>query len=107
MKAARVTLDYDGVYGTTTGPWTTDAFIEAAFKELSAAAARDRLVAHGCGTRRTAHRRGGRRHAGPSAASGRRASRARGSVRRHLGARRHAFTVCAAVERSLPPGDHD
>jgi cyclase len=37
VKAAGVTLDYDGVYGTTTGPWTTDMFISAAYAELSAA----------------------------------------------------------------------
>ena len=24
VKAARPTLDFDGRYGTTTGPWTTD-----------------------------------------------------------------------------------
>ena len=42
VKAARVSLDYDGVYGTASGPWTTDAFIAAAFNELSAAAARNR-----------------------------------------------------------------
>jgi cyclase len=43
VKAARVTLDYDGVYGLTTGPWTTDRFLETAFKELSAQAAKTRL----------------------------------------------------------------
>src|ERR1044072_8467838 len=42
VKAAGVTLDYDGVYGTTTGPWTTEMFITAAHHELSAAAARER-----------------------------------------------------------------
>ena len=42
VKAAGVTLDYDGVYGTTSGPWTTDMFIAAAYAELSAAAARER-----------------------------------------------------------------
>ena len=36
VKAARVSLDYDGLYGTTTGPWTTDMFLEAVYKELSA-----------------------------------------------------------------------
>ena len=35
VKAARPTLDYDPLYGTTTGFWTTDAFVEAAFKSLS------------------------------------------------------------------------
>jgi len=42
VKAAGVTLDYDGVYGTTTGPWTTEMFITAAYNELSATAAKDR-----------------------------------------------------------------
>ena len=32
VKAARPTLDYDGVYGATTGPWTTDLFIEAVYR---------------------------------------------------------------------------
>jgi cyclase len=35
VKAARLTLDYDGLYGATTGPWTTAMFIEAAYKSLS------------------------------------------------------------------------
>ena len=42
VKAAGVTLEYDGVYGTKSGPWTTDMFITAAYTELSAAAARER-----------------------------------------------------------------
>jgi len=33
--AARPTLDYDGVYGAATGPWTTDMFVEAMYKDLS------------------------------------------------------------------------
>ena len=36
VKAARVSLDYDGLYGTSSGAWTTDMFLEAAYKELSA-----------------------------------------------------------------------
>jgi cyclase len=36
VKAARPTLDYDGRYGATTGSWTTDMFVEAAYKSLSA-----------------------------------------------------------------------
>ena len=28
VKAARVTLDYEGVYGLASGPWTTDRFLE-------------------------------------------------------------------------------
>jgi cyclase len=36
VKAAKPTLDYDGVYGSTTGNWTTDQFIEAAYKSLTA-----------------------------------------------------------------------
>lgn len=35
VKAAKPTLDYDGIYGATTGPWTTDMFIEAVYKSLS------------------------------------------------------------------------
>jgi cyclase len=35
VKAARPTLDYDPRYGATTGAWTTDMFIEAAYKSLS------------------------------------------------------------------------
>jgi cyclase len=36
VKAARPTRDYDGRYGSTTGSWTTDMFVEAAFASLSA-----------------------------------------------------------------------
>jgi cyclase len=35
VKAARPTLDYDGRYGATSGPWTTAMFIEAAYRDLS------------------------------------------------------------------------
>ena len=34
VKAARPTLDYDGLYGAVEGPWTTDMFIEAVYKEM-------------------------------------------------------------------------
>jgi len=27
-------MDYDGLYGADTGPWTTSMFIEAAYKTL-------------------------------------------------------------------------
>jgi cyclase len=43
VKAAQVTLDYDGVYGVSSGSWTTDRFLETAFKELSAQVAKTRL----------------------------------------------------------------
>jgi hypothetical protein len=33
-KAARISLDFDGRYGSTTGPWTTDMFIEAVYRSL-------------------------------------------------------------------------
>ena len=33
-KAARPTRDYDARYGKTTGPWTTDMFVEAAYASL-------------------------------------------------------------------------
>jgi len=35
VKAAKATLDYDGIYGATSGPWTTDMFIEAVYKSLN------------------------------------------------------------------------
>jgi hypothetical protein len=35
VKAARPTLDYDGRWGSDTGPWTTDMFIEAIYRDLS------------------------------------------------------------------------
>ena len=34
VKAAKPTRDYDPVYGSTTGNWTTDMFIEAAYNSL-------------------------------------------------------------------------
>jgi cyclase len=36
VKAARPTRDYDPLYGSTTGFWTTDMFVEAVYKTLSA-----------------------------------------------------------------------
>jgi len=36
VKAAKPTRDYDPLYGSTTGFWTTDMFVEAAYKSLSA-----------------------------------------------------------------------
>jgi glyoxylase-like metal-dependent hydrolase (beta-lactamase superfamily II) len=35
VKAAKPTRDYDPIYGKNTGNWTTDMFIEAAYKSLS------------------------------------------------------------------------
>ncbi|MGB9069483.1 MAG: MBL fold metallo-hydrolase [Candidatus Acidiferrales bacterium] len=40
VKASRPTLDYDGIYGTNSGPWTTEMFIEAVYKNLRAANAK-------------------------------------------------------------------
>ena len=34
VKAARLSLDFDGRYGSTTGEWTTDMFIEAVYRSL-------------------------------------------------------------------------
>jgi len=34
IKAARPTRDYDRRYGKTTGPWTTEMFVEAAYQSL-------------------------------------------------------------------------
>jgi len=36
IKAARPALAYETRYGAKTGPWTTDAFIEAIYKSLTA-----------------------------------------------------------------------
>jgi hypothetical protein len=35
VKAARPTRDYDPQYGATAGPWTTDMFVEAAYRSLN------------------------------------------------------------------------
>ena len=40
VKTSRPTLDYDGIYGAESGPWTTDMFIEAVYRDLSAANAK-------------------------------------------------------------------
>jgi hypothetical protein len=34
VKAARPTMDYDGLYGSNTGPWTTEKFVEAVYRSL-------------------------------------------------------------------------
>ena len=36
VKAARPTLDYDGRYGATAGEWTTDQFVDAVYRSLTA-----------------------------------------------------------------------
>jgi glyoxylase-like metal-dependent hydrolase (beta-lactamase superfamily II) len=35
IKAARPTADYDTRYGATSGPWTTDQFVEAVYRTLN------------------------------------------------------------------------
>jgi cyclase len=40
VRASRPTLDYDGIYGSDSGPWTTQMFIEAVYKGLRAANAK-------------------------------------------------------------------
>jgi hypothetical protein len=37
VKAARPTLEFDGLYGARSGAWTTDMFVEAIYQELSKA----------------------------------------------------------------------
>jgi cyclase len=37
VKAAKPTFDYDGRYGSSSGFWTTDKFVEAAYRSLSEA----------------------------------------------------------------------
>jgi hypothetical protein len=34
IKAAKPSLDYDVRYGSSTGPWTTEMFIEAVYRSL-------------------------------------------------------------------------
>jgi hypothetical protein len=36
VKAANPTLGYRSQYGTDSGPWTTDMFVEAIYRELAA-----------------------------------------------------------------------
>lgn len=40
VKAAKPTLDYDARWGASTGPWTTDQFIEAVYAEAAEAVVR-------------------------------------------------------------------
>jgi cyclase len=35
VKAAKPTYDYDGEFGAESGPWTTNMFVEAVYRELS------------------------------------------------------------------------
>jgi hypothetical protein len=35
VKAANPTADWDPLYGKTTGRWTTDMFVEAAYKSVT------------------------------------------------------------------------
>jgi hypothetical protein len=35
VKTARPSLEYDGIYGATTGEWTTDMFLETIYREVS------------------------------------------------------------------------
>jgi cyclase len=42
VKAAKLVRDYEGRYGATQGFWTTDAFLEAAYKSLSTPATSSR-----------------------------------------------------------------
>jgi hypothetical protein len=34
VLASRPALDYEGIFGASEGPWTTDAFIEAIYRDL-------------------------------------------------------------------------
>jgi len=35
VEATKPTMDYDGIYGSDTGPWTTQMFVEAVYRDLS------------------------------------------------------------------------
>ena len=37
VKAGRLVRDYEGRFGAAQGAWTTDAFLEAAYRSLSPA----------------------------------------------------------------------
>jgi len=37
VKAAKPTYDYDGEFGADSGPWTTDMFVEAVYREMKKA----------------------------------------------------------------------
>ncbi len=45
VKAANPTLDYDLHYGAESGPWTTAMFVEAVYKDVKAAAAKQPAAA--------------------------------------------------------------
>jgi hypothetical protein len=38
VKAAKPTEDWDPRFGSSSGPWTTDMFVEAIYKSLNSAA---------------------------------------------------------------------
>ena len=40
IRDARISLEYDGLYGSTIGPWTTDMFLEAVYAEVTGSASR-------------------------------------------------------------------
>jgi len=47
VKAAKPTQDFDPIYGSNAGKWTTEMFIEAAYKSLSTKkTSRDEAGAH-------------------------------------------------------------
>jgi hypothetical protein len=35
IKAARPSLEYDGIYGATSGSWTTEMFLETIYREVT------------------------------------------------------------------------
>ena len=35
VKDSRPTLGYEGLYGAQSGPWTTDMFVEAVYRNLT------------------------------------------------------------------------
>lgn len=44
VKAAKPTFDFDGLYGSTSGPWTTEMFVEAVYEGVKPQRARGRAV---------------------------------------------------------------
>jgi len=44
VQAAKTTVDYDGIFGATSGPWTTDMFVAAVYRDLSKGKAPQKAV---------------------------------------------------------------
>ena len=105
MKAARVTLDYDGVYGLTSGPWTTDRFLETAYKEMSALAAKNRLSSRAAPRAAPAPASGADRRGRDRKAPATARRTEQRTLRRRLGAQHVQVPVRPVEHHALSPRD--